>query len=70
MKYYTIGEILRQKLLISPISRKAYKDKASISRIVQRLPHKKIQTPYGAGYGVTLSTIKKYNTKVRGTMHA
>lgn len=61
-RLYTVGEIYRQKLLRKHDGT-PYADKATILRIVQRMKHSKVRTPYGMGYGVTLAEIHRHNDR-------
>lgn len=61
--YFTIGEIFRSKMLISRTG-KPFGDKASIIRRIRQLPHKRLNTPYGPGYAVRLSTIRAHNAQM------
>ncbi len=67
LKLYTIGQIYRQKLLLNSKG-KPYGSTAAVLTVIRLLPHQKVQTPYGIGYGVTLSTIEAHNKKMRATM--
>lgn len=59
-KYYTVGEIARQGLLKNHKG-EPYKHKATVLKIVQKLPHRKIQTPWGPGYSVAKEEIDLFN---------
>lgn len=62
-KYYTIGEILRLGLMKSR-SGEPYKDKASILRRVRKMAYRRIASPHGEAYAVSMGEIKKHNAKV------
>ncbi len=62
-KLYTTGEIYRQKLLISSRGT-PYSTKAAVLQVVRLMPHERVQTVFGPGYAVTLSTIRAHNKKM------
>jgi hypothetical protein len=66
-KFYTVGEIFRAQLMLS-FSGDAHKTKASVLRVVQRIPHKKVKTRFGEGYAVAVSEIKAHNNRVKEAM--
>jgi hypothetical protein len=61
MKYYTIGEIFREKLLIGRNG--PYKDKSTISRAMSQFTHRVILTKHGPGKEYTLDQIERANKK-------
>jgi len=60
MKYYTTGEIYRLGLLKNR-NGKPFKHKASVYKIVKRLPNKVIDTKWGPSLSVSELDIKKQN---------
>ncbi len=68
-KLFTVGEIYRGKMLINRHG-KPYSAVAAVLSVVRLLPHKRVKTPFGIGYGVALSTIEAHNKKMRATMSA
>jgi hypothetical protein len=61
-KFYTIGEIFRLELLKNHEGQ-PYKDKATISRIVNLMHYKLKKTPFGPAKVVSEKEIKKHNSK-------
>ena len=64
MKYYSIGEIFRQKLLLN-YKGKPYKDKATIGRVVGKMKYRKVKTPWGLSKQVSEKEIEKHNSTIR-----
>jgi hypothetical protein len=64
MKTYTLGEIFRLGLLKNHKG-EPYRQKATLSRIVDRMGLEKVQTPFGLGYSVPESRIKEHNALYR-----
>ncbi len=62
MKTYTLGEIARLGLLKNHQG-EPYRHKATLSRIVDRMGLKKVQTPFGLGYAVPLEKIEAHNRR-------
>lgn len=62
MKTYTIGEIYRLKLLKNHKG-EPYKDKATVSKILSKYPHRVIQTAFGPGKIFTQETIDFLNKR-------
>lgn len=60
MKYYSIGDIFRQGILISRTG-KPYKDKTSISRALSKYTHRILTTKHGVGRGYTMEQIEDFN---------
>lgn len=63
-KHYTVGLILKQGLLLNR-NGVPCKDKAGIIRILRKLKHTKIQTPWGPGYSVPANELEKYNASIK-----
>lgn len=59
---YTIGQIYRLGLLKNHFG-KPYGDKATISRIVNLMDYKEIDTPFGKAKLVSIKEINKHNRK-------
>lgn len=62
-KRYTVGEILRLGLLKNHKG-EAYKHKATISRIIRSMGHKRTATTFGEGYLVSEADIKRHNKAI------
>ena len=62
MKSYTIGEIFRNKLLLTSTG-EPYKHKASVSNALKVYPHEVKQTPRGPAKMYTEATIKAINMR-------
>ena len=63
MKTYTIGEIARLGLLKNHKG-EPYKHKATITKLLQQYPKlKRINTPWGSGYSITMAEIEKINRR-------
>ena len=60
MKTYTIGEIYKQGLLKN-WKGESYKDKASVSKVVNRMKFKIKKTPFGEAKTITEKQIEDYN---------
>jgi hypothetical protein len=62
MKHYTIGQIVREGLLLNHKG-EPYRHKATVLRIVKGLKHKRTLTPYGWGYAVSESDVRRHNSR-------
>ena len=62
-KIYTLGEILRLGLLKS-YKGTPYTSKATILRTMAKIPHKRVQTPWGIGYAVLAKDIAAHNKRI------
>lgn len=60
MKYYTLGEIFRKGLLKN-WKGEPYKDKASLSKVVNKLRYTTKRTPWGIAKCLSEKQIKEYN---------
>lgn len=63
---YTIGQIYRLGLLKNHLG-KAYGHKATVSKIVNTLPYSVVDTAFGPSKAVSMSTIKEYNKRHKGS---
>lgn len=63
MKTYTTGEVFRLGLLKNNKG-EPYKDKATVSRVIQGLKHELRDTPHGPAKCVSESEIEKHNKKM------
>jgi hypothetical protein len=61
-KFYTIGEIFRLQLLKNHEGQ-PYKDRPTVSRIVNSMNYKTKKTPYGPAKVVSEKEIEKHNKK-------
>lgn len=62
MKEYTIGEIFRNELLLNNKGQ-PYKDKATVSNVLSKYPHKVKKTPHGPAKMYTEATIIDVNKR-------
>lgn len=62
MKYYTIGEIFRLKLLLNHKG-EPYTAKATISKIVNQMVWRPRKSPFGIAKEVSEKEIQKHNNK-------
>ena len=60
MKYYTIGEIFRLGLL-KTWDGQPYKNKDSVSRVVNKLKYKTVKTRWGVAKALSMAEIDKHN---------
>lgn len=66
---YSVGEIFRGKLLKN-IHGVPYGNKSQVSKAVNRLQFKVIDTPWGPGKAVTMAQINKHNAKSKSHVPA
>lgn len=59
---YTIGEIIRLKLLLNH-NGEPYKHKASLVKLFASMKTAKVKTPWGMGYAITKEQIDKLNAR-------
>lgn len=62
MKYYTIGEVFRGKMLLNHKG-EPYKDKATVSKIVAHFKWRPAKSAFGIAKEVPMSEIEKHNRK-------
>ena len=62
MKHYTIGEIFRLGLLLTHEG-EPYKDKATVSRLVNTMNFMEMNTAWGTAKTLSAAQIKKHNDK-------
>lgn len=62
MKYYTIGEVFRLGLLKNHKG-EAYKDKATVSRVIGKMKTGTRNTPFGIAKVISESDIDTHNKK-------
>lgn len=65
MKEYSIGQILREKLMISRTG-KPYKNKISIKRIIvsHKIPFTIVNGPHGLSYRIPEYAIRRHNSEM------
>lgn len=63
MRFFTIGEIFRLKLLKN-YKGEPYKDKAAVSRVVNKLQYKVKKTAWGQAKCISEEQIKIYNERL------
>lgn len=61
--HYSVGEILREKLMLSRTG-EPYRSKIAITRIIKshKIRHTIVNTPHGPSYRIRLSTIRAHNS--------
>ena len=62
MKTYTIGEVYKEGLLKN-WKGEPYKDKASVSKVVNKIKFKTKKTPFGEAKTITQQQIEEHNNK-------
>lgn len=60
MKYYTIGEVYRLKLLLNHKG-EPYTTKATVSKVVNSIEYKEVKTAFGPAKVISKNEIDKWN---------